>query len=83
MASMDERRGLESYRDLAARLHLTEDAVRMRLHRLKRQFGQVLREVVWTRLRTNRMWTRSCGICGQYGIEVNSRETSTRKIVKE
>jgi RNA polymerase sigma factor (sigma-70 family) len=38
--------GPQSYKALAAGLNLTEDAVRMRLHRLKRRFGKVLREVV-------------------------------------
>ena len=36
----------EPYKDVAARLNLTEDAVRMRVHRLKRRFGKLLREVV-------------------------------------
>ena len=36
----------EPYKDVADRLHLTEDAVRMRVHRLKRRFGKLLREEV-------------------------------------
>ena len=36
----------QTYHDLAARLSLTEAAVRMRIHRLKRRYGKVLREVV-------------------------------------
>jgi RNA polymerase sigma-70 factor (ECF subfamily) len=36
----------ESYKDVAARLNLTEDAVRMRVHRLKRRFGKLLLEEV-------------------------------------
>jgi len=36
----------EPYKDVAARLNLTEDAVRMRVHRLKRRFGKLLREEV-------------------------------------
>jgi RNA polymerase sigma factor (sigma-70 family) len=35
--------GLESYQEVAARLNLTEDAVKMRVHRLKRRFGMLLR----------------------------------------
>jgi RNA polymerase sigma factor (sigma-70 family) len=38
--------GPESYRDVAIRLNLTEDAVRMRVHRLKRRFGKLLRGMV-------------------------------------
>ena len=36
----------EPYKDVAARLNLTEDAVRVRVHRLKRRFGKLLREIV-------------------------------------
>jgi RNA polymerase sigma factor (sigma-70 family) len=36
----------EPYEDVAARLNLSEDAVRMRVHRLKRRFGKLLREMV-------------------------------------
>jgi RNA polymerase sigma factor (sigma-70 family) len=36
----------EPYKDVAARLNLTQDAVRVRVHRLKRRFGKLLREVV-------------------------------------
>jgi RNA polymerase sigma factor (sigma-70 family) len=38
--------GLESYKAAAARLHLTESAVKMRVHRLKRRFGILLREQI-------------------------------------
>jgi len=36
----------EDYTDVAARLNLTQDAVRVRVHRLKRRFGKLLREVI-------------------------------------
>ena len=36
----------EPYKEVAARLNLTEDAVRVRVHRLKRRFGKLLREVI-------------------------------------
>ena len=36
----------ESYKQASDRLNLTEDAVRMRLHRMRRRFGKLLREEV-------------------------------------
>lgn len=36
----------EPYKEVAARLNLTEDAVRMRKHRLKRRFGKLLRDEI-------------------------------------
>ncbi len=35
-----------SYRDLGARLGMTEDAVKVTLHRLRRRFGDLLREEI-------------------------------------
>ena len=36
----------ESYREAAARLRLSEDAVKMRVHRLKKRFGRLLRDMI-------------------------------------
>jgi RNA polymerase sigma factor (sigma-70 family) len=39
-------RNAEPYKKVAARLNLTEDTIRMRVHRLKQRFGQLLRQEV-------------------------------------
>jgi RNA polymerase sigma factor (sigma-70 family) len=43
---LTEDSGGESYKAVAARLNLTEDAVKMRVHRLRQRFGMLLREQI-------------------------------------